>query len=136
MLQRLYIKNFTLIDQLDIAFEGGFSVFTGENEAGKLSEGAMIGISPVLNKKMSDTFKNIAERENIPYQLEVMGAKTGTDADVIGVSHSGVKTGLISIPIRNMHTDAEVVDINDILSVCDILERYILSGGIMDDRTA
>ena len=35
MLQRLYIKNFTLIDVLDIAFEGGFSVITGETGAGK-----------------------------------------------------------------------------------------------------
>ncbi len=35
MLRHLYIKNFTLIDVLDIDFESGFSVITGETGAGK-----------------------------------------------------------------------------------------------------
>ena len=35
MLQHLYIKNFTLIDELDIEFRSGFSVITGETGAGK-----------------------------------------------------------------------------------------------------
>lgn len=35
MLKHLYIKNYTLIDQLDIAFHSGFSVITGETGAGK-----------------------------------------------------------------------------------------------------
>ena len=35
MLQQLYIKNFTLIDELDIELHSGFSVITGETGAGK-----------------------------------------------------------------------------------------------------
>ena len=35
MLRRLYIKNFTLIDELDIELYPGFSVLTGETGAGK-----------------------------------------------------------------------------------------------------
>ena len=35
MLRQLYIRNFTLIDELDIAFKPGFSVITGETGAGK-----------------------------------------------------------------------------------------------------
>ena len=35
MLKELYIKNFTLIDELDIALYPGFSVITGETGAGK-----------------------------------------------------------------------------------------------------
>lgn len=35
MLKQLYIKNFTLIDELDIPFFPGFSVITGETGAGK-----------------------------------------------------------------------------------------------------
>ena len=35
MLQTLYIQNYALIEQLDIDFEGGFSVITGETGAGK-----------------------------------------------------------------------------------------------------
>ena len=35
MLKKLYIKNFTLIDELDIDLYQGFSVITGETGAGK-----------------------------------------------------------------------------------------------------
>ncbi len=35
MLKQLYIKDFTLIDELDITFNSGFSVITGETGAGK-----------------------------------------------------------------------------------------------------
>ena len=35
MLKKLYIRNFTLIDELDISFHSGFSVITGETGAGK-----------------------------------------------------------------------------------------------------
>ena len=35
MLKQLYIKNFTLIDELDMEFRSGFSVITGETGAGK-----------------------------------------------------------------------------------------------------
>ncbi|MDD7318528.1 MAG: DNA repair protein RecN [Prevotella sp.] len=35
MLKQLYIRNFTLIDELDITLESGFSVITGETGAGK-----------------------------------------------------------------------------------------------------
>ena len=35
MLKQLYINNFTLIEELDICFNSGFSVITGETGAGK-----------------------------------------------------------------------------------------------------
>ena len=35
MLKHLYIRNFALIDELDISFQSGFSVITGETGAGK-----------------------------------------------------------------------------------------------------
>lgn len=37
MLKQLYIKNFTLIDELDIPLYPGFSVITGETGAGRAS---------------------------------------------------------------------------------------------------
>ena len=93
----------------------------------------MIGISPVLCREISNKLTFIAKDNSIKYQTEVMGGRTSTNADVISVSKSGIKTGLISIPLRNMHTPNEVVDIDDIISVCDILEKYIMSGGVKND---
>lgn len=93
----------------------------------------MIGVSPVLNKRITDALINSAEKIEAPYQLEVCGGTTGTDADSISIAKSGIPCGLISIPLRNMHTPNEVIDLKDVESVCDILEAYILSGGGLCD---
>lgn len=112
---------------LDVSFADGPDI--PSRDCGKLSGGAMIGMSPILDKKLSQRLISVAKENDVSYQTEVMGGKTGTDCDVISISKSGVKTGLVSIPLRNMHTDVEIVDIKDINSVCDLLENYILKGG-------
>lgn len=98
-------------------------------KCGNLGKGAMIGFSPILSRGVICTLEEIAEAENIPFQREVMGSTTGTNADVITISKSGTECGLVSIPLRNMHTDCEVVDLKDIEATVSLLEGYILKGG-------
>ncbi len=100
------------------------------DKSGKLGFGAMIGISPILNKTITEKLISIAKENNIPYQSEIMGGTTGTNADVITLTKSGIKTGLVSIPLRNMHTDCEIIDLTDIENTASLLESYIMSGGI------
>jgi len=52
MLRKLYIKNFTLIDELDMEFGGGFSVITGETGAGK---SIILGALGLLLGQRADT---------------------------------------------------------------------------------
>lgn len=94
-----------------------------------LSKGPMLCQSPVLNKDMYLTLKNIAGEMNIPYQEEVCGGLTGTNADSIATSKAGVKTVLVSIPEKNMHTQGEIVDLQDIENTALLISQYILRGG-------
>ncbi len=112
---------------IDVSFADAPDV--AQKDCGRLSGGAMICISPILDKKISNLLICAAKENDIPYQLEVTGGSTGTNGDTVSISKSGVKTGLVSIPLRNMHTDVEVISINDLNSVCDIIEQYILKGG-------
>lgn len=91
-----------------------------------MSKGPMVGISPTLDKSISKKLIDISVKNNIPYQLEIMGGKTGTNADVISVTKSGIKTGLVSIPLKNMHTQAEIVDLADIENTANLLKDYII----------
>ncbi len=52
MLKQLYIKDFTLIDELDIPFNPGFSVITGETGAGK---SIILGALQLLLGQRADT---------------------------------------------------------------------------------
>ena len=61
MLKQLYIRNFTLIDELDIRLHPGFSVITGETGAGKSIILGAIGL--LLGQRAdSKSLKNNAEK--------------------------------------------------------------------------
>ncbi len=112
---------------VDVSF--GTAPGVSEQESGRLGGGAMICISPSLSQEMSNCLISLAEANNIKYQTEICPSQTGTNADVISTTKTGIKTGLVSIPLRNMHTQAEVADIEDIESVAQIIAAYILSKG-------
>ena len=57
MLKQLYIKNFTLIDELDIELYPGFSVLTGETGAGK---SIILGAIGLLLGQRADSKKPIS----------------------------------------------------------------------------
>lgn len=110
-----------------IAVDVSFAAAPGvkEEDSSPLGSGAMIGVSPVLQKKVSDMLKKAADENGLPYTTEVLGRSTGTDADDIVISKTGKLTGLLSIPIRNMHTPVEIADVRDIESVARLLAEFI-----------
>ena len=108
---------------VDVSFASAPSV--SEEKYASLGKGTMIGFAPSLDYKMSKTLEAIAKREKIPYQPEVMGGKTGTNCDDIQVAGKGVKTALLSVPLRNMHTACEVCDLEDIENTARLMAEYI-----------
>lgn len=94
---------------------------------GMLGKGPMIGISPSLTRSVSDELMRIAEQEGIPYQVEVMSCKTGTNADAIGVARGGVMTATVSVPERHMHTPVEIVELADIENTAALIAKYLES---------
>lgn len=60
MLAQLYIKNYALIDELDVSFDEGLTIITGETGAGKSI--LLGGLSLVLGKRVD--FSNIKNTDN------------------------------------------------------------------------
>lgn len=115
---------------VDVDF--GDSPDVSPNESSPLGKGGIIGFSPILDKTVSKSLTYIAKQNNIPYSIIVTGGKTSTDADMISISRDGVKTSTLSIPLRNMHSEVEVLSLSDLDAVCDLLEQYILKGGVFN----
>ena len=63
----------------------------------------------------------------IPYQVEAESGPTGTDARVIQMSREGVAAGLVSIPLRYMHTPHEMVALSDVEATVRLLAEFIRS---------
>lgn len=93
----------------------------------KMGGGPMIGVSPVLSRHVTSGLFRTAKACGIPYQDEIMPDGTGTNSDVIAVSRGGVAVGLVSIPLRYMHTASELIDLNDVLSTGALIAAYINS---------
>ncbi len=112
-----------------IVVDVSFAKTNGESEedCGLLGKGAMIGFAPSLSRKMSETLVKTAKENGIPYQIEVMNGKTGTDADEIGISRGGTATVTLSVPQKHMHTPVEIVDIEDIENTARLIVTFLES---------
>lgn len=109
---------------VDVGF--GLDPHCDKTEVNELSKGPSIGISPTLDRNLMLELVELAKDSEIPYQHDVMRGRTGTNADVINISRGGVKTALLSIPERNMHTQVEVIDLADVENTAKLIACYIL----------
>ena len=91
----------------------------------KLGGGCVLAKGPNIFQELFDSLESIAKEQGIKYQLEVSPYPTGTDANVIQMSMDGIKTALISIPCRYMHTPYEICSQKDINATMEIIKRFL-----------
>ena len=101
---------------------------TGEGDVvSRLGKGAAIKImdsSLICDPRLVRQFRDIAQRENIPHQLEIL-PRGGTDAGAIQRSRGGVPSITLSIPARYVHTVNEMVSENDVEACATLLARFL-----------
>lgn len=114
-----------------VVVDVGFAKQDGvpDEKSGKIGCGAIISISPVLSRQVTDKIKAIAKRLEMSCDYEVCGGATGTNADKISSSRGGVMTGCISVPEKNMHTQVEIVSLDDMEKIAELLAVYVQEGG-------
>lgn len=113
---------------VDVSF--GNQPTVPREKSGDLGKGVMVCIAPTLSKEVTNKIIDILKQDNKPYQVEVCGGTTGTNADAISISKNGVKCGVLSIPLRNMHTQVEVIDTRDVEDTAILLAKYVMVGGV------
>ena len=90
----------------------------------KLGGGPIICRGANINPKIYQKLLAAAKKAKIPFQLEADPRPTGTDARAIQMGRGGVATGLVSIPLRYMHTPSEVVDLEDVERCVKLLVEF------------
>ncbi len=119
-----YIVNPTHAIACDVSF--AYTPDVKPHQVGKLGEGGMVGYASILNDEMSNKLMEIGKEKNIPCQAEPMGGGgTGTDADGIAITRNGVKTALISLPQKYMHTIIETISLDDIENTARLIAEYV-----------
>ncbi|HPN73568.1 MAG TPA: M42 family peptidase, partial [Candidatus Omnitrophota bacterium] len=92
----------------------------------KIGSGPVIAKGPNINPKVFHLLVETAKKEKIPYQIEGVSRATGTDANVIQLTKAGVAAGLISIPLRYMHTQVELASLKDLENTAKLLSAFVM----------
>ena len=78
-------------------------------------------INPVVGRLLVDA----ARKKKIPFQMTAEPRASGTDANPIQITRSGVAAGLLSIPNRYMHTPVEMVSLDDVDNSVRLLIEFV-----------
>jgi putative aminopeptidase FrvX len=97
-----------------------------------LGGGPAIFRGPAVNPIVFELLLEAARAEGIEHTVEA-GMKTYTDADVTFASRDGIPTGLVSIPLRNMHSPIEIVQLDDLEACVRLLVAF--AGRLRPDAT-
>jgi putative aminopeptidase FrvX len=97
-----------------------------EKEEGShpFGSGPTIGRGSTLSPKVFELLVETAEAEGIEHTISASGRGTSTDADVLQISRAGIPTGLVSIPLRYMHSPVEMVDLRDVEATVELLAAF------------
>jgi endoglucanase len=90
-----------------------------------LGKGPTISCGPNFHPKLQEAMVAAARRLEMPHHVEPAARPGGTDAYAIQISREGIPTGLISIPVRNMHTPVETVAVKDVERVGRLLAETV-----------
>lgn len=78
-------------------------------------------IHPGLGKRLIDT----ARVNNIPFEIDVDGGYTGTNAWAIQIAGTGVATALLSLPLKYMHNPVETMKLSDLQATSDLIVKFL-----------
>lgn len=93
----------------------------------KLGGGPMICRGANINPKVFKALLAAAKKAKVPFQIEADPRPTGTDARALQLTRGGVATGLVSVPLRYMHTPSELVDLRDVEHAVVLLVEFARS---------
>ena len=92
----------------DISLDGGPVITRGAN------------VNPVVERLLMES----AEALGMTVQVEAEPRGTGTDANAMQLSRAGVATGLVSVPLRYMHTPSEIISLDVADQTADLLAAF------------
>ncbi|TAL17019.1 M42 family peptidase [bacterium] len=93
----------------------------------RLGKGPVITRGANINHRLFDLIRETAKKNKIPVQIDASARATGTDANVMQLNRAGVATALISIPLRYMHTSAEVLSLVDVENAAELVTATLLA---------
>ena len=110
-----------------IAVDVGFARATGtrDEEASDMGKGPDISSGPNISRRVYEQLRETAVRNDLHAQYSVIpGGCSGTDAYTMQIAGAGFATGVVSIPIKYLHSSVEMAALSDIADIGMLLARF------------
>lgn len=122
-----FTSTFEIKPDMAIAIDVTFAKGPGASDyrAFPLAKGPTISWGPNVHPALYTAMKDLAEKLDIPCQVEIVPRMSGTDAIAMQVTEEGVPTLILGIPLRYMHTPVEEVSLKDIARTGHLLAEFI-----------
>ncbi|OGO28526.1 MAG: hypothetical protein A2136_04410 [Chloroflexi bacterium RBG_16_54_11] len=122
-----YTSAFQLHPSLAIALDVTFGSSPGSPShlTFPMGKGPTLMWGPNVHPAFYNSFKEVAERFEIPISMEPTALPVGTDAVAMQVIAEGIPSIVIGIPLRYMHTPVEMVALKDITRAGRLLTEFI-----------
>lgn len=111
-----YTSAFSQYPDVALAIDVGFGKGPGANGENifELGSGPVLDIGPNVHPGVYKALQSAAEALEMSVSVGTHQRGSGTDAFGLQVARAGIPTGLISIPLRYMHTMVETVHLADV----------------------
>jgi len=119
-------SGYGLQPDLAVAVDVGHARSPGvsEPDASDLGKGPVVAQGANFHPAIVRALLAAAKSEGIPHQREYTPAASGTDAWAIQVARGGVPCGLLSLPLRYMHSPVETLDLGDMRETGRLLAAF------------
>ncbi len=97
---------------VDVGF--GYSEGLDPTHCIRVNEGPSVSVTDTLSRRLSFWAIGKAKEKGLPCQTVCEPGGTGTDATPIQVMNGGIPSVVVSIPLKNMHTQSELVTTRDL----------------------
>jgi endoglucanase len=97
-----------------------------EKEVGRhrFGSGPVLTRGSTLDPKVFELLYETAEAEGIAFTVTASARGTGTDADAMHISRAGIPSGVVSVPLRYMHSPVEMVQLDDVENTARLLAAF------------
>lgn len=100
---------------------------SNEQELGKhpFGSGPVVTRGSTLDPTVYERLHAAGTEAGIPFTVAASARGTGTDADAIHRSRGGIPTGVVSIPLRYMHSPVEMVQLDDVANAAKLIAAFV-----------
>ena len=119
---------YRLQPDLAIVMDVGHAYVPGAPERRKCvrsGKGCILSFSPQTSRRWTERVEKIAEANGIPVQFLAEPGQTGTNSNAVQTIRGGVPVCLISVPLKNMHTANEIVDLRDAKAASELVAAVL-----------